>query len=91
MQKLNQELENGGILISAPAGNGKSTLLSSWLNRVEMPLVHQGVRVGRLNLGECIGGAGHKPQECQLIQPAADGVARFMARFTHDKSQDSRA
>lgn len=37
LQKLNQGLERGFVLISAPAGYGKSTLLSTWLNRVELP------------------------------------------------------
>ncbi len=35
IQKLNQGLECGFVLISAPAGYGKSTLLSSWLNRTD--------------------------------------------------------
>lgn len=37
LQKLNQGLECGFVLISAPAGYGKSTLLSTWLNRQEFP------------------------------------------------------
>jgi LuxR family maltose regulon positive regulatory protein len=36
IQKLNQGLEYGLLLISAPAGYGKSTLLSSWLNQIEV-------------------------------------------------------
>ena len=35
IQKLNQGLECGFVLISAPAGYGKSTLLSTWLSRIE--------------------------------------------------------
>src|SRR5512139_1540746 len=35
LHKLNQALECGFVLISAPAGYGKSTLLSSWINRTE--------------------------------------------------------
>jgi LuxR family maltose regulon positive regulatory protein len=35
IQKLNQGLECGLILISAPAGYGKTTLLSAWLNRAD--------------------------------------------------------
>jgi LuxR family maltose regulon positive regulatory protein len=37
IQKLNQGAECGFILVSAPAGYGKSTLLSAWLNRIEDP------------------------------------------------------
>jgi LuxR family maltose regulon positive regulatory protein len=37
LQKLNQGLECGFILVSAPAGYGKSTLLSSWLSRLDRP------------------------------------------------------
>ncbi len=37
IQKLNQGLEYGLILISAPAAYGKSTLLSAWLSQVEIP------------------------------------------------------
>jgi len=36
IQKLNQGLECGFVLISAPAGYGKSTLLSAWLSRIEV-------------------------------------------------------
>ena len=36
IQKLNQGLECGLVLISAPAGYGKSTLLSAWLSRIEV-------------------------------------------------------
>ena len=32
--QLNQGVENGFVLISAPAGYGKTTLLSSWLNQI---------------------------------------------------------
>ena len=35
IQKLNQGLECGFVLISAPAGYGKTTLLSAWLNRTD--------------------------------------------------------
>jgi LuxR family maltose regulon positive regulatory protein len=38
MMKLNQGLECGFVLISAPAGYGKSTLLSTWLSRLEYPI-----------------------------------------------------
>lgn len=34
---LNQGLEVGLVLISAPAGYGKTTLLSAWLNQVDTP------------------------------------------------------
>jgi LuxR family maltose regulon positive regulatory protein len=37
IQKLNQSLECGIVLVSAPAGYGKSTLLSAWLSRLEYP------------------------------------------------------
>ena len=37
IQKLNQGMECGLVLVSAPAGYGKSTLLSAWLNRVDSP------------------------------------------------------
>lgn len=37
VQKLNQGLDCGFILVSAPAGYGKSTLLSSWLSRLDYP------------------------------------------------------
>ena len=37
VQKLNQGLECGFILISAPAGYGKSTLLAEWLDQLHMP------------------------------------------------------
>ena len=37
IQKLNQGLEYGLVLVSAPAGYGKSTLLSAWLSQVEIP------------------------------------------------------
>jgi len=37
VQKLNQGLDCGFILVSAPAGYGKSTLLSAWLSRLEVP------------------------------------------------------
>lgn len=36
-QKLNQGLESGFVLVSAPAGYGKSTLLSAWLNHLGYP------------------------------------------------------
>ncbi len=36
IQKLNQGLEYGLVLVSAPAGYGKSTLLSAWLSQVEI-------------------------------------------------------
>src|SRR4030042_1212890 len=35
-QKLNQGLECGLVLVSAPAGYGKSTMLSAWLIQVEV-------------------------------------------------------
>jgi LuxR family maltose regulon positive regulatory protein len=35
MQKLNQGLECGFVLVSAPAGYGKSTLLTTWLSRLD--------------------------------------------------------
>jgi LuxR family transcriptional regulator, maltose regulon positive regulatory protein len=37
IQKLNQGLDYGLVLVSAPAGYGKSTLLSVWLSQVEIP------------------------------------------------------
>lgn len=37
LQKLNQGLECGITLVSAPAGYGKSTLLSAWLRRLDFP------------------------------------------------------
>jgi LuxR family maltose regulon positive regulatory protein len=37
VQKLNQGLECGFVLISAPAGYGKTTLLSAWLEQLELP------------------------------------------------------
>jgi LuxR family maltose regulon positive regulatory protein len=37
IQKLNQGLECGIVLVSAPAGYGKSTLLSAWLSHLEYP------------------------------------------------------
>jgi len=37
IQKLNAGLDCGFILVSAPAGYGKSTLLSAWLSRLEAP------------------------------------------------------
>jgi LuxR family maltose regulon positive regulatory protein len=36
-QKLNHGLDCGFILVSAPAGYGKSTLLSAWLSRLDCP------------------------------------------------------
>ncbi len=36
IQKLNQGLECGLVLVSAPAGYGKSTMLSAWLSQVEV-------------------------------------------------------
>lgn len=36
-QKLDQGLESGFVLVSAPAGYGKSTLLSAWLSQVGYP------------------------------------------------------
>jgi len=36
IQKLNQGLDYGLVLVSAPAGYGKSTLLSVWLSQVEV-------------------------------------------------------
>jgi LuxR family maltose regulon positive regulatory protein len=37
LQKLNQGLDCGFVLVSAPAGYGKSTLLSAWLSRLDDP------------------------------------------------------
>ncbi|HSQ18595.1 MAG TPA: hypothetical protein VLM83_12900, partial [Anaerolineales bacterium] len=37
IQTLNQGLEYGLVLVSAPAGYGKSTLLTAWLNQVKIP------------------------------------------------------
>lgn len=39
IQRLNQGLECGFVLISAPAGYGKSTLLSAWLSQIKSPSV----------------------------------------------------
>jgi LuxR family maltose regulon positive regulatory protein len=36
IQKLNQGLECGFVLVSAPAGYGKSTLLSTWLGQLKL-------------------------------------------------------
>ena len=36
-QKLSQGVECGFVLVSAPAGYGKSTLLSDWLNHARVP------------------------------------------------------
>ncbi|MEM5775617.1 MAG: AAA family ATPase, partial [Anaerolineaceae bacterium] len=38
-QKLDQGLDCGFILLSAPAGYGKSTLLNAWLNQRDLPAV----------------------------------------------------
>ena len=35
IQKLNRDVERGFVLVSAPAGYGKSTLLSAWLTQVD--------------------------------------------------------
>ncbi len=35
IQKLNQGCESGFVLVSAPAGYGKSTLLSAWLAQLK--------------------------------------------------------
>jgi LuxR family maltose regulon positive regulatory protein len=37
IEKLNQGLERGFLLVSAPAGYGKTTLLSAWLDQLEIP------------------------------------------------------
>jgi LuxR family maltose regulon positive regulatory protein len=37
IQKLNRDVERGFVLVSAPAGYGKSTLLSAWLTQVDFP------------------------------------------------------
>ncbi len=37
VQKLNQGMECGFLLVSAPAGYGKSTLLSAWLDQLKFP------------------------------------------------------
>lgn len=37
VQKLNEGLECGFILVSAPAGYGKTTLLSAWLEQLQFP------------------------------------------------------
>jgi ATP/maltotriose-dependent transcriptional regulator MalT len=37
IEKLNQGLECGFILVSAPAGYGKTTLLSAWLSQQQLP------------------------------------------------------
>ena len=37
VQKLNQGVECGFVLVSAPAGYGKSTLLSAWLEQLDFP------------------------------------------------------
>jgi LuxR family maltose regulon positive regulatory protein len=37
IQRLNQGLECGFVLVSAPAGYGKSTLLSAWLAQLDFP------------------------------------------------------
>ncbi len=37
VQKLNQGLDCGFILVSAPAGYGKSTLLSAWVEQLKFP------------------------------------------------------
>lgn len=39
IQKLDRAVECGFVLISAPAGYGKSTLLSAWLSRSSFPTV----------------------------------------------------
>lgn len=39
IQKLNQEMGCGFVLVTAPAGYGKSTLLSFWLNQAEFVAV----------------------------------------------------
>jgi LuxR family maltose regulon positive regulatory protein len=39
IQKLNCGLECGLVLVSAPAGYGKSTLLSAWLSQLEFETV----------------------------------------------------
>lgn len=38
VQKLDQGLEVGLVLVSAPAGYGKTTLLSAWLSQVDTPV-----------------------------------------------------
>jgi len=37
IQKLNRDVERGFVLVSAPAGYGKSTLLGAWLTQVDFP------------------------------------------------------
>jgi LuxR family transcriptional regulator, maltose regulon positive regulatory protein len=38
LRKLNQGQECGFVLVSAPAGYGKTTLLSSWMSQIECPV-----------------------------------------------------
>lgn len=37
IQELNKGIESGFVLVSAPAGYGKTTLLSAWLSQVDFP------------------------------------------------------
>lgn len=45
-RKLDQRLDCGFVLVSAPAGYGKSTLLSSWLRQTSFPVAWLSLDVG---------------------------------------------
>ena len=52
---LNQHCQRPLVLISAPAGYGKSTLISSWLEGLEMPSAWISVDIGDNDLGNFLG------------------------------------
>jgi LuxR family transcriptional regulator, maltose regulon positive regulatory protein len=79
IQKLNQGLEYGLVLVSAPAGYGKSSLLSAWLSQVEIPAAWLTLDVGDND----------PPRFLTYLATALAGVAPSIAEV-FDRTQNFR-
>ncbi len=79
LQKLSQGLECGIILVSAPAGYGKSTLLSAWLKHLDFPAAWLSLDDGDNDPGRFLA---YLLAALRIIDPGIEGSTENAADFS---------